>query len=130
MSKQEALYQSLASCGAALIIFNGIAHLFAAEALFPWGPAFFFHSRVIFAGLGVIAIIAGLLSLGAILRFYFFPVVAVSLVAVAAGIAIVIICETLHDQFNVFALTVAFSGFLMAYFHRKALQQSQASTAR
>lgn len=129
MSKQEALYQSLASCGAALIIFNGIAHLFAAEALFPWGPAFF-HSRIVFAGLGVIAIIAGLLSLGAILRFYFFPVVAVSLITAAAGIAIVVICETLHDQFNVFALTVAFSGFLMAYFHRKALQQSQASTAR
>ena len=124
MSKNEALYQSLASCGAAVIVFNGIAHRFAAEALFPWGPAFF-HSRFIFVGIGVLAIVGGLLSLGGILRFFFFPVIAVSLVTAAAGIAIVVICEGLHNQFNVFALAVAFSGLLTAYCYRKAVVESR-----
>lgn len=122
MSKQEALYQSLAACGAALIIVNGIYHLFAAEALFPWGPAFF-HGHFLFDGIGYVAIVAGILLLGAILRFYSFPVIAVSLVTTVAGLAIVVICEALHSQFNVFALCVATSGIAMAYFHRKAVQQ-------
>lgn len=123
MSKREALYQSLASCGAALIIFNGICHLFVAETLFPFGPEFF-HGRVIFSGLGVVAIIAGCLLLGAILRFYVFPVIAVSLVTSVAGLAILVICQTLYNRFNVFALCVASSGIIMAYFYRKANQQS------
>ncbi len=119
MSKQEALYQSLASCGAALVIFNGICHLFVAETLFPFGPEFF-HGRIIFYGLGVVAIIAGCLLLGAILRFYSFPVIAVSLVTSVAGLAILIICQTLYNRFNVFALSVALSGVIMAHFYRKA----------
>lgn len=122
MSKQEGLYQSLASCGAALIIFNGICHLFVAETLFPFGPEFF-HGRIPFFGVGVVAIIAGCLLLGAILRFYLFPVIAVSLVTSAAGLAILIICQTLYNRFNVFALSVALSGIIMAYFYRKATQQ-------
>jgi hypothetical protein len=123
MSKQEALYQSLAASGAVLLTFNGIYHLCAAEALFPWGPAFF-GSATIFNGIGVVAIVAGILLLGAILRFYVFPVIAVSLVTSIIGLAIVILCETLHGQFNVFALSVAFAGILMAYSYRKAAQQS------
>lgn len=119
MSRQEALYQSLAACGAALIIFNGICHLFVAIKLFPFGPEFF-HGYIIFESLGVVAIAAGILLLGAILRFYIFPVVAVSLVTSVAGVAIMMICQILYDRFNVFALSVALSGIVMAYFFRKA----------
>lgn len=123
MSKQEALYQSLASCGAALIVFNGICHLFVAETLFPFGPEFF-HGRAIFTGIGYVAIVAGILLLGAILRFYSFPVIAVSLITSVAGFAILAICQTLYNRFNVFALCVALSGVIMAYFYRKASRQS------
>ena len=119
MSRQEALYQSLAACGAALIIFNGICHLFVAVTLFPFGPEFF-RGYIIFESLGVVTIVAGILLLGAILRFFTFPVVAVSLVTSVAGVAIMMICQILYDRFNVFALSVVFSGILMAYFFRKA----------
>lgn len=118
MSKEEALYQSLASSGAVLLTFNGIYHLFVAETLFPFGPAFF-QGRFNFYAIGVVAIVAGILLLGAILRFYVFPVVAASLVTAGAGVAVLIICQTLYDRFNVFALSVAFSGFLMAYCYRR-----------
>lgn len=118
MSREEALYQSLASCGAALLIFNGICHLFVAETLFPFGPAFF-HGRFNFYGIGVVAIVAGILLLGSILRLYVFPVVAASLVTAASGVAVLIICQMIYDRFNVFALSVAFSGLLMAYCYRR-----------
>src|SRR6185437_1248122 len=109
MSRQEAFYQSLASCGAALLIFNGICHIFVGETLFPFGPSFF-HGRANFLAVGVVAIVAGILLLGAILRFYVFPVVAASLVTAVCGVAVMIICQTLYDRFNMFALSVAFSG--------------------
>lgn len=123
MSKQEALYQSLASCGAALIIFIGICHGFVGEALFPWGPAFFL-GPVGWYGAGIAVIILGFLLLGGILRRFSFPVVAVSLVTAVGGLAIAIIAQVLHNQFHLFALAVTFSGLLIAYFYRKAFQES------
>ena len=41
VSKEEALYQSLAFCGAVLIAFIGVCHEFVGDVLFPWGPALF-----------------------------------------------------------------------------------------
>ena len=126
MSKEEALYQSLASSGAVLLTFNGIYHLFVAETLFPFGPAFF-QGRFNFYAIGVVAIVAGILLLGAILRFYVFPVVAASLVTAVSGVAVMIVCQALYDRFNVFALSVAFSGILMAYCYRRAVQRGSSS---
>lgn len=119
MSRQEALYQSLASCGAALLTFIGVCHMFVGEALFPWGPAFF-HGPIGWYGIGIVAIVGGLLLLGGILRLFFFPVVAVSLVASVLGLAVMIAAKVLHDQFHMFALAVVFSGIVCAYFYRKA----------
>ena len=121
MSKQEALYQSLASCGAAIIAFIGVCHMFVGKTLFPWGPAFF-GGTIGWYGIGLVAIIGGLLVLGGTLRLFRFPVIAISLVTAVIGLAVAVAAEILHGQFHMFALAVVFSGILTAYFHRKASQ--------
>jgi hypothetical protein len=119
MSKQEALHQALAACGAAIIAFIGVCHMFVGETLFPWGPAFF-GGPIGWYGIGIVAIVGGLLVLGGTLRLFPFPVITISLVTAVIGLAVAVAAEVLHGQFHMFALAVFCSGILTAYFHRKA----------
>lgn len=121
MSKEEALYQSLASCGAALIAFTGVAHEVVGNILFPWGPAFL-GGPVRWYSTGLLAIAGGLLLLGGTLRLFRFPVVPFSLTAAAIGAFFVVVAAMMHGQFHMFALAGFFSGIATAYFHRKAAQ--------
>lgn len=122
MSKDEALYQSLAACGAALIAFTGMLHEFAGLIIFPWaldalGGPIGWH------GLGIFAIAAGLLTLGGTLRLIKFPVVPFALIAVVIGIVLVIFTAVAHRQFHMPALAAAAAGTVTAFFHRKAVAQ-------
>src|SRR5205085_1164340 len=87
MSKTEALFQSLASCGAAIIAFIGVCHEVVGDIVFPWGPALL-GGAVGWHGLGLFAIAVGLMLLGGTLRLIRFPVVPFALLIIAMGIAI------------------------------------------
>jgi len=125
MSKEEALYQSLASCGAALVAFIGVCHEFIGHIVFPWGPALL-GGPIGWHGLGLFAIASGLLVLGGTLRLIRFPVVPFALVAVAIGIVLVIFTAIVHHQFHMFAFAAAAAGATTAFFHRKAAAQQGA----
>ena len=122
MSKDEALYQSLASCGAALIAFIGVCHESFGHIVFPWGPALL-GGPIGWHALGIFAIASGLLVLGGTLRLIKFPVVPFSLVAVAIGIMLVIYTAVVHSQFHMPALAAALAGATTAFFHRKVVAQ-------
>lgn len=122
ISKEEALYRSLASCGAALIAFIGVAHEAVGHILFPWGPAFL-GGPVGWHATGLLAIVSGLLLLGGTLRLVRFPVVPFALAAAAIGAFFVVFTAVRHHQFHMFALAGFFSGVVASYFQRKAAQQ-------
>ena len=125
MSKEEALYQSLASCGAALIAFIGVCHESFGHVVFPWGPALF-GGPIGWHALGISTIVAGLLVLAGTLRLINFPVVPFALIAVVIGIVLVIFTAVVHHQFHMPALAAALAGAMTAFFHRKAVAQQGA----
>src|ERR1041384_8261251 len=102
MSRDEALYQSLASCGAALIAFIGVCHEFVGHIVFPWGPATL-GGPIGWHGLGIFGIVAGTLILSGTLRLIRFPVVPFALLAVAIGVVLVVFTARAHHQFHMFA---------------------------
>lgn len=122
MSKQEALYQSLASCGAALIAFIGVCHEFIGHIVFPWAPALL-GGPIGWHCLGIFAIASGLLVLGGTLRLIKFPVVPFALIAVVIGIVLLVFTAVAHRQFHMPALAAAVAGAITAVFHRKAVAQ-------
>ncbi|MDQ3982593.1 MAG: hypothetical protein M3271_07940 [Actinomycetota bacterium] len=122
ISEEEALYRSLASCGAALIAFVGVAHEAVGDNLFPWGPGLLGGS-VGWHGTGLLVIALGLLLLGGTLRLYRFPVVPLALSAAALAAFFVVFAAVRHRQFHMFALAGFLAGIVTAYFHRKALQR-------
>ncbi len=123
MSREEALYQSLAASGAVLIAFVGICHEAIGHILFPWGPAFL-GGPVGWHAVGLFVIAAGLLFLGGTLRLFRFPVVPYALLLAVFGGIFVVIPAVLHHQFHMLALTLFFSGIVTAYCHRKAAQHN------
>lgn len=128
ISKEEGLYRSLASCGAVLIAFIGVAHEVVGHILFPWGPAFL-GGPLGWHGTGLLAIASGLLLLGGTLRLFRFPVVPFALSVAAAGAFFVIVTAVLHHQFHMFALVGCSSGVVTAHFHRKAARQGAPAAA-
>ena len=119
MTKEQALYQSLAACGAALITFIGICHEVVGAELFPWGPAFL-DGPIGWNAVGLFAIAAGVALLGGTLHLYRFPVVAFSILAALIGAFFLIVTAVLHHQFHLFALVGSISGVVTAYFHHSA----------
>jgi hypothetical protein len=112
MTRKEALYQSLASCGATLIAFIGTVHETVGAALYPWAPRLF--GIIGFHVIGVSVIMLGLLMLGGTLRLIRFPVVALALV-VSAGCAIMLIfIAVTYRQFHYFALCTVIAGVATA----------------
>lgn len=119
MTRQEAAYQAIATCGALHIGFIGLAHEFIGAQLFPWAPqalGLMWHP----AGLSVVAI--GMLLLAGTLGWIRYPVVPLALLMVAVGVLTVVLIEVLHQQFHFLALTLAMAGVMTAIFHHKAEQ--------
>jgi hypothetical protein len=129
VSRNAALYQALASCGAALIAFIGFTHEVAGHLIFPWGPAFL-GGPIGWHGTGLFAIGAGLLLLGGTLGLFRFPVVAGSVLTAAVGVFFFVATALLHGQFHAFALAGFFAGVGTGHFHRKAAQETRADAAR
>lgn len=125
MSHDEALYQSLASCGAAVVVFIGVCHEFVGSTLFPWGPALF-GGAIGWHGIGIFTIVAGVLVLAGTLRLIKFPVVSFALIAIVVGIVLGIYTAVVHDHFHLFAFAAAVAGAVTGFFHRKAVASSQA----
>ena len=125
MSSRQSLYQSVAVSGAVLVVFIGVCHEVVGPRLFPWGPDLFggaigWHA----AGLGCIAI--GLALLGGTLRFVRFPVIPSASIVGAAGLAAMVFTAVAHQEFHLFALTLALASASTAFFHRAASQISAA----
>lgn len=118
MTQEEAMYQSLAACGAVLIAFIGVCHETIGLILFPW--ALTIGGPIAWHALGIFAIVAGLLVLGGTLRVIAFPVVPFALLALVLAVVVFIYTAVAHQQFHMFALVAAVSGGVTAIFHRKA----------
>jgi hypothetical protein len=114
---------TIAVSGAVLIGFIGVCHEVVGTRLFPWGPSLFggaigWHA----VGLGCIAI--GLALLGGTLRLVRFPVIPWALVVGAAGLVVAVLTAVAHQEFHLFAFTIAFAAASTACCHRAALQVS------
>jgi hypothetical protein len=107
-----------ASC-AALIAFIGVCHEVVGESLFPWAPATF-GGPFGWHALGIAAIAGGVLSIAGTLGVLRFPVVACSLLAALAGVAIFIFTAAVHHEFHALALALASAGIATACFHQSA----------
>jgi len=118
MSKDEALYQSLAACGAMLIAFIGVCHEVIGGLVFPWAPVML--GPIGWHALGLSAIVLGSLTLAGTLKLIRFPVVPFALLAVTLGVAIGVLTAILHREFHMFAFAGAAAGAVTAVFHGKA----------
>jgi hypothetical protein len=123
MTKEQALYQSFAACGAVTIAFVGVCHEYVGPLLFPWGPALL-GGPIGWHGLGISAIVSGLLLLGGVLGVIRFPVVALALLTAAIGLAFIVFTEFVHRQFHLFAFAAFLAGITTAYFHHRADKRS------
>ncbi|MEW6366745.1 MAG: hypothetical protein AB1714_19120 [Acidobacteriota bacterium] len=123
MSREGAVYQSLASCGAALIAFIGLCHEFVGQVLFEWGPSLF-GGTLGWHAAGLLFIALGLLMLGGTLRLIEFPVVPLSALMTAIGIAVGAFAATVHRQFHLFAFATAVAGIITAFCHRRAIARA------
>jgi hypothetical protein len=122
MSRREARDQSLASCGAVLIAFIGVCHEFAGHIVFPWAPATL-GGPVGWHGLGIFAVVVGLLLLGGTLRLIRFPVVPGSVAIAALGIAIGAFTAVAHHEFHMFAFAGVGAAATTARYHRTPARQ-------
>lgn len=121
MSEQSSRYQALAASGAAIVAFVGVCHEVVGPQLFPWGPAFF-GGVVPWHAVGVLCIATGSALLCGVLRLFWFPVVAVSVILVVVGIGAAVISQVAHGQFHMFAVALAVSGVVTAVCYREALR--------
>ncbi len=124
MSREEALFQSLAASGASIIAFIGVVHEYAGHVIFPWAPAalggpFGWHA------LGVFAILAGLCMLVGTLHLIRFPVVACALMVAAIGVFLVVLTGIVYGEFHLIALVGSLAACLTAFCHRRAEASSQ-----
>ena len=122
MSREEAMFQSLASSGAVVIAFIGVCHEFVGHIVVPWGPLLL-GGTIGWHGLGLLTIASGLMMLGGTLRLIQFPVVPMALAMTALGVALGAFAATVHREFHMFAFAVAAAGATTAFFHRKATAQ-------
>ena len=118
MSKQEALFQSLATSGAVLFIFVGVCHEFVGAQLFPWGPILM--GPIIWHALGILAIVVGCLLVAGTLRVIWVPVVAIALISAAIGLAIGLFTAVVHREFHMFALATIIAAIGTAISYQKA----------
>ncbi len=122
MSKEQALYQSLASCGAVLIAFIGVCHEVAGHIVFPWAPAAL-GGPIGWHGAGVSTFFLGVLLLAGTLGLIKFPVVPFALIVTVAGAVIGVFTAVVHHQFHLFALAIVIAGATTAFFYRRAAAQ-------
>lgn len=122
MSKEQALYQSLASCGAVLIAFIGVCHEVAGHIVFPWAPAAL-GGPIGWHGAGISTVVLGVLLLAGTLGLIRFPVVPLALIVALAGAVIGVFTAVVHHQFHLFALALAIAGVTTAFFDRRAAAQ-------
>jgi uncharacterized protein len=119
MSKAAALYQALAACGAAMVVFIGVCHEVVGHVLFPWGPALL-GGAVGWHAAGIFTIGAGLLVLAGTLQLIKFPVIPFALIAVFAGFGLVVVTAIIHREFHMFALAAGIAGAVTAFCHARA----------
>jgi hypothetical protein len=119
MSKQEALFQSLATAGAVLVTFIGVVHEFIGAKLFPWGPALL-GGPIVWHGLGVGSTMVGLLMTAGVLRIIKFPVITCSVIIAVAGLSVMLLTAVLYQEFHLFALTVCLAAITTGGCYRRA----------
>ena len=119
MSREEELYQSLASCGAILIAFIGVCHEYVGHIVFPWGPATL-GGAIGWHSLGIFSVVLGLLLLSGTLRLIRFPVIPWAIVASIIGLMVGVFTAIMHQQFHMFAFAVTLAAVATAVFYRKA----------
>ncbi len=118
MSRQEALFQSLATSGAVLMTFVGVCHFVVGAKLFPWAPDLL--GPIVWYGLGIVAITMGFLLLLGTLRIIRFPVFSMALLGAAVGLVVGLFTAAAYQEFHLFAFTVVLAATGTAVFHRKA----------
>lgn len=120
MSREAAFYQALSACGAALVAFIGVCHEVIGHILFPWGPALL-GGPIGWHCAGIFTIGTGLLVLAGTLQLIRFPVVPFALIAVVAGVGLVIFTAVVHKDFHMFALAAGVAGAVTAFCHPRAV---------
>jgi|GEM_PF-4839370 len=120
MTDKIALNQSLAACGAILVVFTGICHEVIGTQLFPWGPAVF-GGPLPWHLVGIGCFLAGVGLLLGVLGVIRFPVVLVSLIIVPIALGVFAFTAITHGTFHLFALTLAIAAAVMAVCYRRAI---------
>ena len=120
MTQNEANLQSLSLCTAFLIAFIGVVHEVIGPTLFPLLPAWM--GPILWHGIGVFLIVAGILSMSGRLGAIKAPVIACGVFVGFAGSAATVVVMYLYQQFHFFGVCGAISGFTLAIAHTKALR--------
>jgi hypothetical protein len=116
VSKEQALYQSLAASGAVVVAFIGIVHEAAGGLIFPWAPLLL--GPVLWHTLGLTAFFGGLIAFAGALHLIRAPVVLLASLVVVLGLVIGVLTAVLKHEFHLFAFLAAIAGASTAYFHR------------
>ena len=122
LTQKQANYQSLAASGSFYIAFTGLTHEVVGPILFPWAPDWF--GPIAWHGIGIIAMVLGLLLLAGTLRLIKFPVVPGAIFAVIGGLAATTLMAVKNQEFHFFAFSMAVIACGIVYFYRKANVQS------
>jgi hypothetical protein len=118
ISRERALYQSLAASGAAIVAFIGVVHEAAGGLIFPWAPVLL--GPVAWHALGLSAIAGGTLIFLGTLNLVRVPVVLFSLLVAVLALVIGVLTAILKHEFHLFAFAAMLAGVTTAYFNRKA----------
>ena len=130
MSRQEALYQSIAASFSLLIAFHGVLHEVIGPLLFPSLPETF--GFIVWHGMGIAVFVIGALMFATSLHLIRFPLVPATIMLCIFALGVIIYIEVTLQQFHFFALTLSLASAASAIFYSKSktLRVVTASTPR
>ena len=117
MTPHEANLRAVSICASFLITFLGLAHEFVGPTLFPWAPEWF--GPLAWHGIGIAAIVVGLLCLGGVLGVLDIPVVPIGIAMALGGLAAMALMAIKNREFHYFAMWLAIAGTTLAMAHSR-----------
>ena len=120
LSKQAALFQSIATSCAAVVALAALAHEVVGAKLVPWGVELF-GGPLGFYGAGAFGVVVGLSLVAGTLRLIPFAVSAVSFVVAVLGALAGLYAAVVHREFHFFAWVLVIASLGAAMFHSKAI---------
>ena len=112
MTRNEANLHAVSLCASFVIAMLGLTHEVVGPTLFPWAPEWF--GLIAWHGIGIAAIVLGLICLSGVLGMISVPLVSLGVAAGIGGIAAIALMAVKAQQFHYFAMWLTIAGFALA----------------